>query len=237
MEKEKCPVKTDKETMVPRSGGYLGGELVKSWGSLRSTERLADTGEITNQFNDRADPVGGGFLIGYKFAPWGNNVIVSPFASFDFINAPVNHTFPNGSYLGTTAKFISTGGVKFGPDFGNGLWLYGIAGVSGLRETLNINFVAAASSRSAWAAGGTVGAGGAIRPGFLQGFGYPVSVFVEYQHTWWQDANFNTPAASPFFNYNFRREEDLLKIGFTLDLGASPPAPSAPMYVKALPAK
>jgi hypothetical protein len=94
MEKEKCPAKTDKETMVPRSGGYLGGELVKSWGSLRSTERLADTGETTNQFNDRADPVGGGFLIGYKFAPWGNNIIVSPFASFDFVKRRSITPFP-----------------------------------------------------------------------------------------------------------------------------------------------
>jgi hypothetical protein len=236
-EMEKCPAKTDKETMVPGSGGYLGGELVKSWGRVRSTERLADTNEVTNQFSDTADPVGGGFLIGYKFAPWANSFIISPFASFDFTNAPVNHNFPNGSYLGSTAKFMTTGGVKFGPDLGTGFWLYGIAGVSGLKQTLDINFVPVSSARSAWVAGATVGVGGAIKPSFLQGFGYPVSVFAEYQHTWWQDANFNTPAASPFFNYNFRREDDLLKVGFTLDLVASPPASSAPMYVKARPAK
>jgi hypothetical protein len=29
-----------------------------------------------------------------------------------------------------------------------------------------------------------------------------VSVFAEYQHFWWADATFNTPAASPAFNYN-----------------------------------
>jgi hypothetical protein len=33
--------------------------------------------------------------------------------------------------------------------------------------------------------------------------GHPVSLFAEYQHAWWQDTNFNTPAASPFFNYTF----------------------------------
>src|SRR5262249_11133160 len=112
-----------------------------------------------------------------------------------------------------------------------------IAGVSVLNETLKINFVPVYSSSSATVAGGTVGVGAAFKPSFLQGFGHPVSVFAEYQHTWWQNANFNTPAASPFFNYNFRREDDGAKVGFTVDLFAPPPPPSAPMYVKALPAK
>ena len=166
-----CPPSTASSTI----GGYLGGELVKNWGWVRSTERLATTDVVTNQFSDPADPVGGGFLIGYKFAPWANNIIVSPFASFDFLNAPVNHTFPGGSYLGTTANFMGTGGVKIGPQLGGGVWLYGIAGVSMMNETLNINFIPVASSQSAWVAGGTVGVGGAFQPSFLQGFGHPVS--------------------------------------------------------------
>ena len=87
-------------------------------------------------------------------------------------------------------------------------------------------------------AGGTVGVGGAWRPSFLQGYGHPVSLFAEYQHTWWQDANFNTPAASPFFNYTFARQDDVVKFGFTVDLSPAAPAPVAgPRYVKALPAK
>ena len=219
------------------AGLYIGGELVKNWGWVRSTERLASTDVVTNQFSDRADPVGGGFLVGYKFAPWANSIIVSPFASFDFLSAPVNHTFPGGSYLGTTANFMGTFGVKAGPEIGAGVWLYGIAGVSVLNETLNINFIPVASSQSAWVAGGTLGVGGAFQPGFLQGFGHPVSVFAEYQHTWWQDANFNTPAASTFFNYNFRREDDVVKLGFTVDLSSPPPPVGGPNYLKALPAK
>jgi hypothetical protein len=226
-----CPPTSTASSTI--GGGYLGGELVKNSGWVRSTERLAGTDFVTNQFSDRADPVGGGFLIGYKFAPWASNIIVSPFASFDFLNAPVNHTFPGGSYLGTTANFMGTGGVKIGPQLGGGIWLYGIAGVSVMNETLNINFIPVASSQSAWVAGGTVGVGGAFQPSFLQGFGRPVSVFAEYQHTWWQDANFNRPTASPFFNYNFRREDDVLKVGFTVDLSAPPQAPARSYPVKA----
>jgi hypothetical protein len=219
------------------TGYYFGVELVKNWGGLRSTERRDATDVVTNLFRDHADPVGGGFLIGYKFAPWANSVIVSPFGSFDFIDAPVNHTFAGGSYLGTTAKFMGTFGVKAGPQVGAGVWLYGIAGVSVLNETLNVNFIPVSSSQSAWVPGGTLGVGGAFQPSVLQRFGHRVSVFAEYQHTWWQSANFKTPAASPLFNYNFRREDDVVKVGFTVDLGAPPPAPAPSYPVKALPQK
>ncbi|HLH90642.1 MAG TPA: hypothetical protein VKX28_19485 [Xanthobacteraceae bacterium] len=133
---------------------------------------------------------------------------------------------------------MGTFGVKAGPQLGDGIWLYGIAGVSALNETLNINFVPVSSSQSAWVAGGTIGLGGAWQPAFLQGYGHPVSLFAEYQHTWWQDANFNTPAASPFFNYTFARQDDVLKFGFTVSLSPTPPPAAAPIYpVKALPPK
>ena len=61
-----------------------------------------------------------------------------------------------------------------------------------------------------------LGVGGAWQPTFVQGFGLPVSLFVEYQHTWWQDAQFNTPTSSPFFNYNFQRGDDTIKVGFSI---------------------
>ncbi len=90
------------------------------------------TDVITNQFSDDDDDdeFGGGVIVGYKFAPWAGNVAISPFASFDFMHAPVNHTFPGGSFLGTTANLMGTFGVKAGPQVGPGVWLYGIAGVS-----------------------------------------------------------------------------------------------------------
>jgi hypothetical protein len=205
------------------TSAYFGGEIVSDRGSVRSTERLAATDVVTNEFSDTDTGVGGGFIVGYRFNPWANNIVVSPFASFDFMHASVNHTFPGGSFLGTTANFMGTFGVKAGPQVGAGVWLYGIAGVSVLNETLNINFVPVSSSQSAWVPGGTVGVGGAWQPGFLRGFGRPVSLFAEYQHTWWQNANFNTPTASPFFNYTFARHDDVLKLGFTIPLSAAPP--------------
>jgi hypothetical protein len=71
---------------------YVGAEIVNDRGSARLTERLAATDVVTHAFSDNADAFAAGFLMGYKFAPWANNVIVSPFASFDFMHASVNHT-------------------------------------------------------------------------------------------------------------------------------------------------
>jgi hypothetical protein len=192
---------------------------------------LPNSGSVTQ------DPLGVGVTVGYAFTPW-SNVRVSPFLSVDYLNMSVAQTFPSGSLVGTTSNFAATAGVKAGPQLPIGLWLYGIAGASALNEKLNVVIGPVSSSMSTTVPGATVGFGGAITPSFLQGFRMPVSVFAEYQHTWWQEASFPTPAASPPFNYNFRRQDDVVKFGFMLSLGSPPPAPSTPAYpVKALPSK
>ena len=143
----------------------------------------------------------------------------------------VRQTFPNASFLGTRSNFSATAGVKVGPQFQN-VWLYG---VSVLNETLNVNFIPVASSTSATVAGATVGAGFAYT---LPNLARPVSLFVEYHHTWWQDANFNTPAASPLFNYTFARSDDVVKVGFTVPLSAlSAPSSATPPYPVKAPSK
>jgi hypothetical protein len=212
------------------SGLYIGGELVKSWGSMQATERSAATNVVLNEFTANGDPLGGGLLIGVKTTPFGGLWVVSPFASFDFIHSPVNFSMPGGSYLGTTADFIGTAGLKVGPQIGP-LWLYGIAGASVLNETLTVNFVPTLSTQRATTTGGTVGAGISVQPSFFQAFGRPVSVFLEYQRTWWMDATFVAPAANPGSSYTFRRQDNVVKLGFTVALDAG--APAAPMFTKA----
>ena len=221
------------------SGGFLLGVYVnKSVGDQVVTERFVLTDQTTNQFSDYHDPFGVGINIAYAFAPWRNNVVVAPYVSLEWPNLSVNHTFPGGSFLGSTSNVSGTAGVKIGPTVTPNVWLYGIAGLSVLNETLNINFIPVASSTTATVPGATVGIGGAWQPNFLQGFGRPVSLFLEYQHTWWQSANFNTPAASPLFDYNFARQDDAVKFGFNVSLNPPPAAASgSPMVVKAPPSK
>ena len=65
----------------------------------------------------------------------------------------------------------------------------------------------------------------------------PLSLFAQYQHTWYADAAFNTPASSPAFNSS-RREDDTVKLGVNIYFNAPPPAASSPAFpVKTLPAK
>ena len=95
-------------------GGYVGIEILKNTGTLKSTEKLAATGVVTNQFNDSNDPIGFGVITGYDFAPWSNRVVLGAFASFDALNQTVKHSFAGGTFLGTTTHWIATLGGKVG---------------------------------------------------------------------------------------------------------------------------
>lgn len=203
----------------PQPGAVIGLQIIKVTGDGHFVERSISTDEITNTFDERKDPVGAGLLLGYRFN-LSNNIGFMPFLSVDFPNISVKQTFANGSFLGTASGVSGTAGVKVGPQF-NDVWLYGIAGVSALGETLKVNFLPVTSSTDTIVPGATVGAGIAYKLPNLPN----VSLFAEYQHTWWRDGKFNTPAASPLFNYTFARQDDVAKLGFTVSLGA-PPLPS-----------
>jgi hypothetical protein len=218
-------------------GGYLGGELAKNWGRVRSTESLATTDVVTNRFTDSGDPLGIGIVGGYNFKPWNNNIIIGPFASFDYLNQTINHNFAGGQFLGTTTHWFINAGLKAGFVTAPGLYLYGVAGAAFLNHDLNVNFATAAQSNTT-TPGFTAGLGGEYQPSSWQLAGHPVSVFAQYQHTWWNNANFNMPTSSPAFNYAFRREDDTIKLGVNFYFGAAQATPAPAAYpVKALPPK
>jgi hypothetical protein len=208
-------------------GGYLGGELAKNTARVRSTESLATTDVITNQFTDSGDPLGIGIVGGYNFRPWNNNIVVGPFASFDYLRQTVNHNFAGGQFLGTTTNWFVNAGVKAGFVTTPGVYFYGLAAAAFLNHDLNVNFATSASS-NVTTPGFTLGLGGEYQPASWQLSGHPVSLFAQYQHTWWNDANFNRPASSPAFNYAFRREDDTVKLGVNFHFGATAPPQAAP---------
>jgi hypothetical protein len=221
------------DTGMCPAGLYLGLELVKNSARVRMNENSADTGALTNSFLDSGDPVGFGVVVGYKFAPWRNNIVVSPFLSFDVLKQTVNHSFPGTSFLGTTTQWFLTLGVKGGVMVKPNLFLYGLSGVSFVNHDLNINFGGPVTSSNTTTPGFTLGLGGEYKPG-----GWPASLFLQYQHTWYANANLIMPAASPAFNYAFRREDDTIKLGVNFYFGAPPATAVTPTYpVKALPPK
>jgi opacity protein-like surface antigen len=225
-------------TYVPGLGQltniYLTLELLKTTGLMKPVEARVADGVVTFQSSDLIDPVQIGIALGYNFAPWNNAIRVGPFLEFTFLNQSFNHIFPGGTFLGTTSRWSGTAGVKLGAMTMPGLFVYGLGGASVLNQDLNINFGGPfVTTSNTTVSGGTLGLGAEFQPA-SQVFSVPVSVFVQYQHTWWQDAHLNNPAASPGFNYTFHREDDTVKFGLNFYLGAPGPAPSSvDMPVKA----
>ncbi len=209
------------------TGPYIGGELAKNWGRVRSTETFAATGVRTNEFTNTGDPLGFGLVAGYDFAPWGNAVRVGPFASFDILHETVRQNFAGGQFLGTRTNWFATLGARVGYLATNNFQVYALTGVTFVNHDLKVNFATAASS-NATTPGFTLGAGFEYRPDFAIG-GNPVTLFAHYQHTWYARASFNTPASSPAFNYAFRRRDDMVKVGFKVWF--APPA-AAPVSAK-----
>lgn len=221
---------------APPGGWYVGPEAALALAFLFNLEEARFNNVPTFASTDRSTGAAGGAIIGANI-PVGNGVMLSPFASVDVMDNTVQHTFPGGSTLGTKSRLMVEAGVKGGPQLANGTWFYGIAAVGLLNEELHVNFVPVSSSTNATVPGVGIGVGAAFHPAFLQGFGAPASLFVEYQHLWWEDAHFDMPASSPAFNYTFRRDDDLIKVGLTFAFGAPPVSP-APVYpVKASPTK
>ena len=44
-------------------------------------------------------------------------------------------------------------------------------------------------------------------------FGRSMSLFADYQHTWWDTAKLTMPVASPLNNYTWQRNSDVIKLG------------------------
>jgi hypothetical protein len=206
--------------------------LTKTDGCLRWSEFSRSTMDPTNDGKACHDPVGGGVSLGVPvmLSP---GFKVMPFGSIDWPNTTVNFTFPSGFSLGTTSNWSGMLGVKAGPMVAPGAWVYGVVGVSALNERLTLNFPAGVSSRTTTVPGLTLGVGGAIKPAWLQGMGRPVSLFAELDFTWWDNATFKAPVTSPGFNYNFGRNDAVLKAGVSIAFGGdNRPPPPLPYPVK-----
>ena len=209
-----CP---SERTDLP-TGTYVSLELLKNTGRTRTTESFADDGGVTNRFDDSGDPLGAGIVVGHNFAIGNGRFAIGPFMSADWLRQTINHNFAGGTFIGTTTNWMLTTGVKAGVMAAPNVFVYGLGGVSWLNENLNINFGGPVTSGNTIVPGITLGLGGEMRPTFLQQLGRPVSLFLQYQHTWWDDAHLNQPAASPFFNYAFARQDDTVKFGVTVYL-------------------
>jgi len=192
---------------------YVGVQLIETWGRVTTIETSRATGETTNRFTDSGDPLGVGILAGYNFRPWNNNVQLGPFASINSLNQTIKHQFTGGNFIGTTTHWIGTLGVKAGALATQNIFIYGLGGISWLNEDMRINLGGPSTSNNTTVSGFTLGIGGEYQPTAWKQLKWPVSLALQLQHTWWQNANVNNPVSSPGFNYTFKRQDNTIGLG------------------------
>jgi opacity protein-like surface antigen len=117
------------------------------------------------------------------------------------------------------------GGLFTTPDL---LW-YGQTGIAIADENIKVNFGGPTASGSRTASGYALG-GGAEWP--LPATPLPLSpttasLFVDYQHIWWDDGSLHMPSAVSTLNFRWQRDGNTLKAGLRLHFGPGPiPIPS-----------
>jgi hypothetical protein len=197
------------------TGPFLGVQFTGSWSSVGTREYLAATGMRTNAFDDTGSGFGGGVNFGYNWQPWQNNAVVGVIFDINGVNDRVRHDFAGGNYIGSvvnfTASALARGGVLITPS----VLLYGQTGISIANQQLQIDFGGPETNESKVTPGFTVGFGAEWLVSALTGPAAKApSVFIDFKQTWWDTPSLKTPVASPFFNYDWRRETESVTLGF-----------------------
>jgi hypothetical protein len=205
---------SERQQIASWTGLYVGGEVAGNFNRLRQIESFAATGVVTNRFSDSSSAFGGGLNAGYLIAPWNNHILIGSFASVDFLNQDTNHSFPGEFFLGQTINVIGTVGAQASVVGRVGL-AYGKVGFALANLDQKLNFSGRVTSENRTVPGVTFGIGAAFQPANWQIAGSPVSAFIEWDHTFLQDARFNN-AGSPGFNYRNVNDIDTVKVGTRL---------------------
>jgi hypothetical protein len=222
-------------------GGPVGGlQFDYSWSSVRTTEYLNVIGVRTNDFRDSGSGFSGGFNAGYNWQPWNNKTVLGVMFDAEFLNDKVNHTFPGGTFIGSTVNFTASADVRAGVLTTPSFLIYGETGASFANQRLQIHFGGPNTDTDKVTPGVNLGGGveWKLPTNPFPSIGHATTLFVEGKHIWWDKASLNTPVASPLFNYTWQRQSNEVVVGFRIALGAAAPVAShADMAVKAPPSK
>ena len=217
-----CSVGGGQDCNGPSFVGPFGGvQVVGSWSGVRTNEYFAaPPGIRTNAFRDSGQGFGVGINWGYNWQPWGNNVVAGIVFDANLLNDEVRRKFAGGTFIRSTVNFTASAQVRAGVLATPNLLLYGQTGLSVANQQLKINFGGPVTNESQFTPGFSLGGGAEWqlpRPLF-PGLG-PTSLFIDYRHTWWNTAMLKMPAASPLFNYDWRRQSDALMLGMRVRFG------------------
>jgi len=194
------------------AGPFVGGQIVGSLGTVGTSEVTTATGALFHHFDSLTGGGGGGVNLGYNWLPWGNSWLVGVVADIGGLSDSGGHVFR------TTDDVTGTAGVRIGlftsPDL---LW-YGQTGVAVTDENIRVDFGGPITGRSHSGAGYALGSGAewALPAMPLPLSATTASVFIDYQHIWWDSGSLHMPAAVPTLNFRWQRDGDMLKAGLRL---------------------
>lgn len=195
------------------TGTFITVEGVGSWSRVGLYEYFDATDLLTNRFHDTGSGRGIGIGIGQNWQPWDDNTVVGVVFNVDLEHDGVRHDFPpSTAYIGVVTRFTGSAQARIGTLVTPNVLLYGHTGVSIADQSLNIDFGGPETRDHHTTPGYSLGAGGEmmLEDGL---FGAPASLFVDYDHTWWNNAWLFRPAASPFFDYRWKTTSDVVRFG------------------------
>jgi opacity protein-like surface antigen len=206
------------------NGPFGGVQVGGSFSAVTTNEFFADTGMRTNSFDDRGSGLGGGVNFGWNWQPFNPNIVTGVVVEVNALNDKVQHDLPGGNYIGSITNFNASAKARAGVLVTPTLLLYGQTGISIANQQLKIDFGGPETNESQFVPGYTLGFGAewklARNP---LPFGRQMSLFAEFDHTWWDTAKLTMPAASPLFNHTWQRESD--KVSFGVRVSFSNPTP------------
>lgn len=192
-------------------GAFVGISVTGSWSDVDTFEFLHATDILTNDLHDSGDGYGVGINGGYNWQPWDNSVVVGAVFNVDLAHDSVRHDFGGGDYIGSVRRFTGTAQGRIGTLVSPDLLLYGQTGFSIADQRLQIEFGGPETDESRTTWGYALG-GGAELMLHCEQFSR-MSLFVDYDHIWWNNASLFAPAASPFFDYQWKRRSDIVRLG------------------------
>lgn len=196
------------------SGGFVGLQFVYSRSRTRTEEFLAASDIRTNAFDDSGSGAAGGFNAGYNWV-MANRWLIGVMVEANALADRVRHVFAGGTYLGSTMDFSASAQLRAGVLAAPNVLLYAQAGPAVASQKQEINFGGPITEQSKFTGGAVAGVGAEVA---LPTSAFRSSLFVDYQHSWWNRTGVNAPAASPLFNYSWKRDSDAVSAGFRLRL-------------------
>ena len=192
------------------SGPFVGAELAGSADSVDTTETTAATGAVFHKFTSSGGGIGGGVNLGYDWRLPQSPVVFGALASFDGLGNGA------GGVLDTKDDYAGLVEARAGYLLNPMLLWYGETGLALAREHVTANLGGPATSLGRTATGYALGGGFELA---LPGRASPVagtSLFVDYQHIWWDSGTMTTPAAAPNLDFRWQRESNLVRLGVRL---------------------